>query len=319
MIDWAIILHFSSIAIIVACCTLGGGIGGGLTGLACVDAINVQPRAQGEILRTTIIGLALIETAAILALILTLFVLQGSTLQAYTLPAGIAKLSIACAVGITSLVVGIASALPVRKACEALTRQPFFGQNILNLMLITQSIIQTAVIFGFLIGLLIKFQISTVTTVLESLRLLASGIAIGFGSIGPAIGLATFAQKACYSISVNRNSYDAILPFVFMSMSIIETPLIFAFLVALVTLITPVSTETALPAIRMLAAAICIGIGTLGPSLSSSKTATAACHEIAFRPQHYSALSQASMFGQGLIDAAAVYALLVSLLIIFLR
>jgi len=319
MVDWAIIFHFSSIAFIIACCTLGGGIGGGLTGLACIEAINTQPRAQGEILRTTIIGLALIETAAILALIITLFILQDNSLFSFSIASGIAKLGIASAVGITSLVTGIASALPARKACFALARQPFFGQKILNLMLITQSLVQTAIIFGFLIALFIKLQLPSLTNTLESLRLLAGGLAIGFGSIGPAIGIATFAQKACYSISINRNAYNIILPFVFMSTAIIETPLIFAFLVALIIVLTPLNSDNPLGAIRMLSAALCIGLGTLATSLSSSKTASSACHEIAFRPQHYSSLSQASMFGQGLIDAAAVYALLISLLIIFLR
>ena len=82
---------------------------------------------------------------------------------------------------------------------------------------------------------------------------------------------------------------------------------------------TPMKNETAFAAVRMMSAALCIGIGTLAPSLSSSKTASAACNQIAHNPQNYSMLSQTSMFGQGLIDAAAVYALLVSLLILFIR
>lgn len=319
MLEWGMIFHFASITAIAILCTLGGGIGGGLASAATIDAINVQPRAQGEILRASIIGLALIETASILALIITLLLFRTSPEIVYNLSTGIAHLGIACAIGISSFFVGIASAFPVKKACFAIARQPFFGQNILNIMLITQSIIQTGVIFGFLISLLIKLQIPQLETTLQSFRLLASGIAIGFGSIGPVIGLAQFAKKACESISFNRNAYTQILPFVFMSEAIIETPLIFAFLVSLIIVVTPTGIENPLSAVRMLSAALCIGLGTLAPSLSSSKTASAACHQIAHNPQNYSALSQTSMFGQGLIDAAAVYALLVSLLILFIR
>lgn len=319
MIECGIILHFSSITLIIVLCTLGSGIGCGLAGIASVEAINIQPRARGEIIRTSIIGLALIETAAILALIITFLLLQGTSLPSYTTASGIAKLGIAFSIGIPSFFVGFVSALPVKKSCFAIARQPFFSQNILKLMLITQSLIQTAAIFGFLISLFIKFQLSDITNVAQSCRLLAAGLAIGFGSIGPAIGLARFAQKACYSISINRNAYDIILPFVFMSEAIIETPLIFAFLVSLIMVVSPGNNETPFMAVRMLSAALCIGLGTLAPSLSSSKTATAACHQIAYYPQHYSILSQTSMFGQGLIDAAAVYALLIALSIILIR
>jgi F-type H+-transporting ATPase subunit c len=318
MFDLAFILHFASIALIIILCTLGGGIGGGLTGEAVIEAINIQPRAQGQILKTSIIGLALIETASILALIITFLLFKEKSLENFTLTNGVAKIGIALSIGITSLFVGIVSALPVRKSCLAIARQPFFSQKILNLMIITLSIIQTPVIFGFLIALFINFQISSSSIFYESIRFLAAGIAISIGSIGPVLGLAKFAEKACYSLSINRNSYDVIIPFVFMSAAIIETPLIFAFLVSLIITLTPLSNENPLAAIRMISAALCIGLGTLAPSLSSSKTATAACQEIAYKPQHYSLLSQASMFGQGLIDAAAVYALLIALMIIFI-
>ncbi len=313
------ILHYTSITFIISSCSLGVGLGSGFSSLAALEAINIQPRARSEIIRASLIGLALIETAAILALIITFLLFLTPQIVVYTLPSAFASIGIACAMGITSFFVGYASSFPVKKACFSIARQPFFSQNILNIMLITQSIIQTAVIFGFLISLLIKLQIPSVTTVTESMRLLASGIAIGFGSIGPILGLANFAKKACDTISINRNAYSQILPFIFMSEAIIETPLIFAFLISLLLVVTPMANESWLSAIRMLSAAICIGIGTLAPSLSSSKTASAACGQIAQNPRQYAALSQTSMFGQGLIDAAAVYALLVSLLIIFIQ
>ncbi len=316
MIELAYILHYANIMIITVLSSLGCGIGGGLTSIASLEAINIQPRAKGEIARASLIGLALIETAAILALIITFMIFTTKNITLYT---ALAECGVTLAVGVTSLIVGIVSSFPVQEACLSIARQPFFSQRILNLMLITQSIIQTAIIFGFLIALLIKFQIPTVETLTQGCVLCAGGLALGLGAIGPTIGLGKFAQQACMSVSVNRKAYNQILPFVLMSEAIIETPLIFAFLIALIiTLTGSARSDTTITIIQMFAAALCIGIGTFSPGLSSSKTASTACHQIAHNPQQYSALSQTSMFGQGLIDAAAIYALLISLAILFI-
>ena len=68
--------------------------------------------------------------------------------------------------------------------------------------------------------------------------------------------------------------------------------------------------------IAMLAAGIGMGLGTLGPGISSGRTAAAACKEIARDPELYSSLARSSIFAQGIIDTAAIYVLLTSALII---
>lgn len=321
MYELALLLHYGSISIVVALATLGAGIGGGLAGLAAMDAINIQPSAEAEITKTSIIGLALIETAAILSFILIILLLKSpiDPLNETAFYQSIAETGIACAVGIAGFIIGIVSALPIQQACYSIARQPFFGQNITNIMLITQTLIQSPIIFGFLISLLIKWQIPSITNLTQSITLLASGLCIGIGSIGPAIGLAKFAQTACQSVSINRQAYGQLLSFSFMSQGVIETPIIFAFIISILLLrnsssITP---DSFLSCIKILAAAFCTAIGTFGPGLNSSKTAAAACKRIAFDQQQYGTLSQVSLFSQGLIDAAAIYALLISLWMLF--
>ena len=68
--------------------------------------------------------------------------------------------------------------------------------------------------------------------------------------------------------------------------------------------------------IALLAAGIAMGLGTLGPGISSGRTAAAACKEIARDPELYSSLARSSIFAQGIIDTAAIYVLLASALII---
>jgi F-type H+-transporting ATPase subunit c len=315
MIDLTLIVHYANIMLVGILGSLGCGIGGGLTSIASLEAINIQPQAKGEITRASIIGLALIETAAILALISTFMIFTTKEVTFYKV---IAECGITLAVGITAFTAGIVSSYPVQKACYSIARQPFFSQQISNLMLITQTLIQASIIFGFLIGLFISLQLPTVKTLAHGVILASGGLALGLGAIGPTIGLGKFAQQACMAVSINRKAYNQILPFVFLSEAVIETPLIFAFLIALIiTFIGPAKGEDPLTVVRIFAAAIAIGIGTFSPGISSSITASSACHQIAYNPQQYPILSQTSLFGQGLIDAAAIYALLISLAILY--
>ena len=317
MIEYAQFLHFGTIALIIGINSFGVGIGEGLASLAAINAINIQPSARSDIGKAAILGMALVETAAIMGLLMAVILLLGTS-SSNSLYTGISELGIAIAVCFSGFVLGIVSSQPTQQACLAIARQPFFSQKIIRFMLITQSIIQTPIVFGLIIALFIKDQAIAATSLADSLRLLASGIAVGVGSIGPAIGLAQFAKTACHGIGINRDAYNKLLSFTFISEAIIETPLIFAMVTSLLLIVTKIPNGSLLTGIAMLAASLCIGIGTLGPGISSGKTASAACHQIALNPEIHSVLSKVSMFAQGLIDTAAIYALLIALALLFL-
>lgn len=307
------IFHYVTIALTVSVTSIGVGIGEGLACQAALEAINIQPSAKSEIARTAILGMALIETATIMGMTIATILLMDTNKAASTMYSGIAELGIAFAICISGFVLGLVSALPTQQACLAIARQPFFSQKIFRFMLITQSIIQTPIIFGFIIAMFIRDQAMIVTSLEDSLRLVASGICIGIGSVGPAIGLGLFAQTACRSIGINRNAFNKILSFTFISEAIIETPIIFALIISLMLINTKVADGDMLHAIGMLSAAICIGFGTIGAGISSGRTAAAACHQIALAPNQHSILSRTSMFAQGLIDTCAIYALIIAL------
>lgn len=226
-------------------------------------------------------------------------------------------LGMAIAVGVPGLLVGVYSAKPAAQACLAIARQPFMAQKILRLMLITQSLIQTPVIFGFIAAVLMFNGLPYIGSLAESLKYLASGIAIGLGSAGPIFGLGTFSSQACQSVGLNKQIYTRILTFTFISNAIIETPSIFAIVVSLLILNTKISADSMYDAIRMLCAASCIGFGTLGAGISSGRTAAQACYQISLHENQFTAISRTSMIAQGLIDTCAIYPLLVALALVF--
>jgi F-type H+-transporting ATPase subunit c len=316
--DFSEFFHYGTIALSICATSLGVGIGEGIACRAALDAINIQPSSKNEISRISIIGMALIETAAIMGITMAAILLleTRNSASAYS---GIAELGIMCAICISGLVLGLVSAIPAQQAVLAIARQPFFSQKIFRFMIITQSIIQTPIIFGFIIAVLIKTQVSSVTGLADSIRLLASGLAIGLGAVGPAIGLARFAGTACRGIGINPQAYTKLFSFTFISQAIIETPIIFALIISILLITTTVQGDGIFQGIAMLSSALCIGFGTLGAGIASGNTAAAACHQIACNPEKYGSLSRVSLFAQGLIDTNAIYALLIALLLIFFR
>jgi len=315
MVEIVEILHYGSIALVVGLNAISVGIGEGYVGGAAIEATSIQPESKNEISRLAILGLALVETAAIIGISMALILFMGTTTQEdKTIYLGFAELGIALAISLSGLAIGIVSAWPAMGACDAIARQPFTSNKILRFMLITQSMIQTPIIFSFIIAMLIRNQAGSVDTIAESIRMIASGLCVGLGSIGPAIGLAKFGKTACSSLGVNKNSYNQLFSFTLISEAIIETPIIFALVIGLF-LIT-LSAPTLLKSIAMLGAAFCIGLGTLGPGIGSGRSSSEACKQIAKNPEIYSYLSKVSMFAQGMIDTAAVYAFLISLSLI---
>lgn len=315
MVELGDFIHYGTIALTVGISSFGVGIGSGIVASAALEATDRQPAAANDIAKTAMLGLALIETAVVFGTATALILLYGQPVSTYGY---IAELGITFAVCLGNFTIGIVSARPIREACYAVARQPFFSQKIMNFMFITQSMLQTPVIFGLVIALMIKNQAATIVTFEESLKLIASGLCIGLGSIGPAIGLARFAKIACRGIGINREAYNKLFSFTLMSEAMIETPIIFSLVVSLIILMTPL--PPAYPftkSLTLLAAALCIGLGNLGPGISSGKASSAACEQIAFNPDHYEALSLASLVSQGMIDTSAIFALLISLILIY--
>ena len=302
---------------IVGLSSFGAGIGQGLTGRTAMQAMDIQPQARIDIGRTAIMGMALIDTASILCLTVAFMMVFGARTGGQALYTNIADLGILLALSLPGFVIGIVSSLPARESCMAIARQPFFSAKISRFMLICQSVIQTPIIFGFIIALLIKS--SSCVSIIDSLRLVATGAAVGLSSLGPIIGMGAFAKTASHGLGINRQAYPSLLTLTFVSNAIIETPIVLSLVVALALYGEDIDPNSVLDGIRVVCAALCIGIGTFGPGISSGRASAVACREIAKNPASYSTLSKVSLFAQGLIDTCAIYAFLIALGIIFVK
>jgi F-type H+-transporting ATPase subunit c len=310
--------YTTTIAIPVACTAIGAGIGQGLIGVKALQAINIQPQASAEINKMSLIGMSITETSGILGLVISILLILNTSIPLNYEFASLGRIGIGLAIGLTGLVAGIASSLPAQAACLSVARQPFFSNKILQLMLITQTVIMTPNIFGFIIALLINLKTPTVNDLNNGLQLLAAGLAIGLGSIGPSIGLSFFAQSACTAIGVNRKSYNKIMTFTFICEGMIETPVIFSFLISLLILsINTASGHSELQGIAFIASALCIGLSTFGTGISTGKVGATACKYIGKTPENYSTISKIGFLALPMIDTFVIYGFIIAIILIY--
>ncbi len=66
------------------------------------------------------------------------------------------------------------------------------------------------------------------------------------------------------------------------------------------------------------AAGLCMGIGTLGPSLGQGFVGGKACESIGKQPEHANAIVRAMILALIAVESTVIYALMVSLILIFL-
>ena len=297
---------------------IGTSIGQGIINKNAMESLNRQPSASSSISKVAIIGMAIVETAAIMGMVISILLINDSTISTEPFFANLAAGGIALALGISGLCAGIAAALPAANTCQSIAHQPFMYTKLLNMMLIVQTLIMTPNMFGMIISLLIKNKIAAIQILPEAMQLFASGLSIGIGCIGPSIGLSIFASAACTAVGINKKSFNKVMTFTFVCEAIIETPAIFALLISLVILTTTIKPESILQGWQFIAAALCMGLSTIAPGINAGKTGAAACKQMGFNLEQYSALSKIALLGLAMIDSFAIYGLLVSIVLLLL-
>ncbi len=311
------LLHYGSIGGTIACSALGVSLGISYIAQGALDALYIQPSAEKEISKISILAMALTETGGVIGLTVALMMLMSTRgFDNTLLNPGIARFGIFFSIGIASLFVGAVSALPARQACLSVARQPFFGNKIMNIMLITMSIIQTPIIFGFIVAVMINTQATHVETLGQALALLSAGVCLGLGSVGPAYGQSIYASAACKTLGNNRNTYRSILTFSLISQAMIESPIIFALLTSLLILDITTASITPMQSLLTIVAGLCVGVTNIAPGISSGRTAAEAAKQITYNLSHYAIITRTSLIAQGLIDTFAIYGLLIALLLL---
>lgn len=303
--------HYSSIVLLIALPLFATALGQARIGKAACTALDIQPGNDSGIKKIFFAGLAIAETVALIAILMGIYLFNAPLATLYQI---YARIGAWLAVTVPAILIGYFGSLSVQQALLASARQPFLSTQILNFVLVTQSLMQTPVIFSAIFAYLIQTQTASIETLPQSLQLLATGLTLALCSIGPSIGLSSFIAQACDSLKINRAAYGKLFSFTFISQAIIETPFLLGLAVAIVMLQLEVTTLT--KALALLCAACAQGITAFVVSIMSARVSTRVLHGIAHAPEHAPLLGRLSLFCQVFIDTTAIYGLIIALLLI---
>lgn len=282
-----------------------------LSAKTSLEVMNMQPGALDSIRKTMILTLAIVETSAIFSLLTALFIMMSPCNSAAE---GYGYLGMALAMAIPATTVGLMSNFAIRNALISLGKKPEIYSKLTTLLLLVLTVPQTPVIFGFVMALLMKTYIVSGMTIATGMRLLSSGIVVGFGAIGPSIGILLLGSQVCYSIGLVKNLYERILSFIFISQAVIETPFLFALVLGVLITFLPIDPWIS----KALASALIIALSTFFAGIGSGWIARVSCKQIAHNADLTTTLSRTSLLGQTFVDTNVIYATLIALGVLFL-
>lgn len=220
------------------------------------------------------------------------------------------------AIGLGSIGSALGEGYIAMKAVESLGRQPGASGKILRIMIIGQAITETAAIFALIISLILIFR-EDANTVTKAVSALASGLAIGLGSIGSGVGAGLPGATAMQGIAKQPGNSDAITINMIVGQAITQTSTIFALTVALLLAFIVPTENSIVKTFAVLGAGLAMGFGAFGPGVGDGIVARNANKGVAKDPYHASLITRSMIIGQAITETTDIYSIVVALILIF--
>lgn len=220
------------------------------------------------------------------------------------------------AIGFGAIGTGIGVGYAAGEADQGMRRQPAYSGLILRTMLIGQAVTETSAVFALLVALILLFK-GGESSLLTMLSYISAGIAIGFGSLGSGVGAGLPAGAACIGVARRPENEKQLLVTAIIGQAVTQTAVIFALVVALL-LIFQNRPESFVAYFATVGAGISVGFGALGPGLGAGIAAYSAVRSISKRIETSKVVTQVMLLGQSVSQSTAIYALVVSFILMYL-
>jgi len=297
---------------------IGAAIGEGYTAAKANEAIARNSEISGDLFKTMLVGQAIAETASIFALIIAMLLLFADFATTSTLTIAI-FLSAGLCMGLGAIGSGIGSGLPTGEACTGIVRQPEMKNRITTIMLAGSAIAQSPAIFALVTSLILLFVDFTGRPISPTwAAILGVGFASGFGAIGSGIGEGLVAKSGCEGIARQPLGAVRTTNVMLLGMAVTETTAIYGLLIACILIFKSFpAAETIASSMALLGAGLCMGIGAIGPGIGEGFTAQSAVRWIARSEASTAQLTRNMLVGQAVAESTGIYALVISLVLIF--
>jgi len=296
---------------------IGAALGEGYTAGLASEALSQRPENAGEVVKNMLVGQAIAESAAIFALVVAIVLLFSSP-ESVTLLAAWAAIGAGLSMGLSAIGSGLGSGMPGGAACLGVVRQPGNRGRIQTSMLIGSAVAQTPAIFGMVTAFLLIFlDFSSIPAYPGWAAMLGAGLATGLAAIGSGVGNGYIAEEAVNSIARNPVMAKDTTRVMLIGMSVDQSTTIYGFLVSLMLIFFGFAESTALAtAMKLLGAGLSSGLGGIGPGIGEGFVAAGAVKWVARNPETTGILTRTMLVGMAVTESTAIYALIVSLLLI---
>jgi F-type H+-transporting ATPase subunit c len=297
---------------------IGAAIGEGYTATCANAAISRNPNASGDILKNMLVGQAIAESASIFALVVAMLLLFSDFGSSSYITVAVV-LSAGLSMGLGAIGSGVGAGFPAGAACTGMSRQPAAGSKLTTNMLIGSAVCQTPAIFALVTSFILLFTNFSQRPVSPTwAAVLGAGLAAGFGGIGSGLGSGLVAQSGCEGIARHPETSGPVTNIMLLGQAVTQTTAIYGLLVAfiLVFKIVP-GTESLAPAMALLGAGLCMGIGAIGPGIGEGFTAKGAVKWVARNEKAVGEITRTMLVGQAVAESTGIYSLVIALLLLF--
>ncbi len=297
---------------------VGAAIGEGYTAAEANMAVSRNPRISGDLFKNMLVGQAVAESASIFALVIAILLLfvdspgSGAIKAAALFGAGLSM-------GFGAIGSGLGSGFPGGKACSAISRQPAVASRLTTNMLIGSAVSQTPAIFSMVVALMLIFMDFSAQPLHPTwAALIGAGMSTGLAAIGSGYGGGLTAGASCESIARQPRTAGQVTTTMLVGQAVAQTPSIFGLLVSFILMFKSFPAATTLSApMALLAAGLCMGFGGIGPGIGNGMTAKGAVRWVARNIEHAGDLMRTMLVGQAVAQSTAIYAMVISLVLIF--
>ena len=157
-----------------------------------------------------------------------------------------------------------------------------------------------------------------VSEMVKALAALGAAIAIGFGAVGPAIGIGMSGGYANEGMARQPKITSDLFRTMLIGQAVSSTPPTFSLVIAILLLFQVPYGTTLVQGFAALGAGISIGIASFASGAGSSFPAGQACEAIARQPHLRKTFMPLMLLGQALIQTPVIFALLISFMLLFL-
>ncbi len=316
--SWITIAAFAGGGLCMGLGAIGAAIGEGFTASQASTAISRNPSLSGDILKSMLMGQAIAESASIFALVVAMLLLF-SNFSADTWLMVYVLISSGLCMGFGAIGAGVGAGFPAGAACKGLAHQPAAGSRLTTNMLIGSAVCQTPAIFALVTAFILLFTDFTGRPVSPTwAAIIGAGLASGLGAIGAGIGSGLAAESGCEGIARQPEAVSPVTNVMLLGQAVTQTTAIYGLLVSFILIFKIVpATEALAPAMALLGAGICMGLGAIGPGIGEGLTARDAVRWIARKEKAIADITRVMLVGQAVSESTGIYALVVALVLIF--